>query len=130
MAAASAVRRADPQDDVMLTLAVRVAGGEVQHVPAIPGMTLMELLRANDIPIVAECGGAAVCASCHVRIAADWIDRLDPPATEERDRLDDIPAAGDNSRLACQIRMTDELDGLAFELQPDSVKALSAGGHR
>jgi 2Fe-2S ferredoxin len=111
------------EDERIFALRVRVGGGQTAVLPAIEGLSLMELLRANDVPIVAECGGAAVCASCHVRIAAHWLDQLPPVGDEEASRLDDIPTASDDSRLACQIRMTADLDGLEVELQPDSIKS-------
>lgn len=73
------------------------------------------------LPIKAECGGACVCATCHVRIPQSWQHLLPPPSDEELAKLDEIPGADENSRLACQLMMTDELDGLEVELQPDSL---------
>ena len=84
---------------------------------------------ANDVALKiavlleAECGGAGVCATCHVRIPLSWQDSLPPPSDEELARLDEIADADETSRLACQIVMTDELDGLELELQPDSLIA-------
>ena len=73
------------------------------------------------LPIKAECGGVCVCATCHVRIPQVWQHLLPPPSDEELAKLDEIPGADDTSRLACQLMMTDELDGLEVELQPDSL---------
>ena len=64
---------------------------------------------------------AGVCATCHVRVPDHWSDRLDTPDDDEHGKLDEIPSANDNSRLCCQIRMTDALDGLHLELQADSL---------
>jgi 2Fe-2S ferredoxin len=73
------------------------------------------------LPIKAECGGAGVCATCHVRIPSSWQRLLPPPSPEELAKLDEIPGADDTSRLACQLMMTEELDGLIVEVQPDSL---------
>ncbi len=69
--------------------------------------------------IVAECGGNAVCATCHVYVDEAWLDRLAPVGADEDDLLDG--AASDrlpNSRLSCQIKITPEHDGLVLRL-PD-----------
>jgi len=109
--------------DEVVGLHVRLAGGAVARVPALDGMSVMEVLRANAWPIVAECGGAAVCASCHIRVAPRWAARLPEPGSEELAKLDEIPGAGDDSRLACQVRVTRSLEGLEFDLQADSIKS-------
>jgi len=106
----------DNEADDVVELHVRLAGGAFARVPALDGMSVMEVLRANDLPIVAECGGAAVCASCHIRVAPVWAERLPEPDGEELAKLDEIPGAGDDSRLACQIRVTRSLEGLEFDL--------------
>ncbi len=69
--------------------------------------------------IVAECGGNAMCATCHVYVDGDWLSRL-PAVTADEDALLDGTAAErrPNSRLSCQIKMTPELDGLVLML-PD-----------
>jgi 2Fe-2S ferredoxin len=88
-------------------------------------MHLVELMRAHGLPVKAECGGAGACATCHVHVPAAWRHRLPPPSNEELAKLDEIPGADASSRLACQITMTVELDGLVLELQPDSRLASS-----
>ena len=104
-----------------LTLNVRLADGGHFRPEAAPGLRIMELIRAYGLPIKAECGGAGVCATCHVRIPAAWRDLLPPPSDEETARLDELPEADDTSRLACQLIMTDALDGLELEVQPGSL---------
>lgn len=104
-----------------LRLHVRLADGAHFQPDAAAGYGLMELMRAYGLPIKAECGGACVCATCHVRVAEAWRHLLPPPTTEELAKLDEIPDADDSSRLACQLLMTDDLDGLEVELQPDSL---------
>ena len=66
-----------------------------------------------DIPgILATCGGSCSCATCHVYVDEDWVDKLPDPALEESDMLDTAHDLKDNSRLSCQIVVSEELDGL------------------
>jgi ferredoxin, 2Fe-2S len=104
-----------------LTLHVSLVDGTRFHPEAASGFRVMELMRAYGLPIKAECGGACVCATCHVRVPAAWHHLLPPPTDEELAKLDEIPGADETSRLACQLVMTDDLDGLELELQPDSL---------
>lgn len=76
------------------------------------GWTVMEALRDAGLPIIAECGGACACATCHVYIDAAWREKTGEASPMEQDMLDfgyDVRA---NSRLSCQIKVTQELDGL------------------
>ncbi|MCB1515576.1 MAG: 2Fe-2S iron-sulfur cluster binding domain-containing protein [Hyphomicrobiaceae bacterium] len=114
------ISETDWQDPPILRLSVRLKDGERRDHDAIPGLHLVELMRAHEVPVKAECGGAGVCATCHIRIPAAWRDLLPPPTDEELAKLDEIPGADESSRLACQITMTDELDGLEIDLQHDS----------
>ena len=67
----------------------------------------------NDIPgILATCGGSCSCATCHVYVDDDWLDKLPGPELEESDMLDTAHDLKDNSRLSCQIVVSEELDGL------------------
>jgi len=81
----------------------------------------MEVIRDANLPLAAECGGACACATCHVYVADQWIDKLPAQQTQEIEMLDFGVAVQENSRLSCQIKMTDELDGLAVTLAPDSL---------
>ncbi len=84
------------------------------------GSSVMEGAIQNNIPgIVAECGGACSCATCHVYIAQEWRDRVGPQGAMERAILDYAAGVAPNSRLSCQIRVTDSLDGLVVSL-PES----------
>ncbi len=70
--------------------------------------------------ITAECGGVLSCATCHVYVDQAWCARVGPPGDDELDMLDAVAAERrDNSRLSCQIEVSDELDGLVVEL-PDA----------
>jgi ferredoxin, 2Fe-2S len=97
-------------------------------IEATTGFSAMELIRASGVPIKAECGGAGVCATCHCRVPDNWMPHLPRPTIDELEKIDELPAADDRSRLACQIHITDALAGLILELQPDSV-ANSARGN-
>ncbi|MWD29887.1 2Fe-2S iron-sulfur cluster binding domain-containing protein [Aquicoccus sp. SCR17] len=89
--------------------------GETRSVEAEPGLSVMEAARRAGIAwIVAECGGACSCATCHVRVDADWMDRVGAPGAGEQDMLDFAENVGDTSRLSCQIVVTDALDGLVL----------------
>ena len=77
----------------------------------------MENAVKNGIPgIVAECGGACSCATCHVHVAPEWIDRLPALSGDEDDLLDSSPGRDSNSRLSCQIPFSDALDGLSVTI--------------
>ena len=108
-------------DSPFLQLNVRLADGTHFKPEAASGFRVMELIRAYGLPIRAECGGAGVCATCHVRIPAAWNQLLPPPSDEELAKLDEIPNADDTSRLACQIVMTGDLDGLELEIDAGSL---------
>jgi 2Fe-2S ferredoxin len=108
-------------EESFLTLNVMMPDGVRHRAEAAPDFSVMELARAYGIPVVADCGGSAVCATCHVRVSDEWLAHLPPPSDEELARLDEIPDADENSRLSCQLRMTDALDGLEVTFQPDSI---------
>jgi len=119
---AAAARQAPADDeDKILKIHIYLADGSHFRREAIAGLRLLDLLRMYGFPVKAECGGACVCGTCHIRVPARWQHVLSPPTDEELAKLDDLPTADETSRLACQIETTDEMDGLEFELQPDSL---------
>ena len=82
-------------------------------VEAANGTTVMENAIKNSVPgIEAECGGACACATCHVYVDLEWQDVVGGPDIMEEDMLDFAWEGKPNSRLSCQIKVTDELDGL------------------
>lgn len=85
-----------------------------EHVVTVrSGITVMEAAIDNSVPgIVAECGGACSCATCHVYVDPAWAGRLVPPDALESDMLDCALDRRETSRLSCQIQLTEELDGL------------------
>jgi 2Fe-2S ferredoxin len=94
--------------------------GAEHELEALEGWRVMEVIRDWDIGIKAECGGALACATCHVYVDPEWYDRLIPMSDEEEERLDDAMLVKSNSRLSCQILMSDDLDGLRVRLAPGS----------
>ena len=83
------------------------------------GWTVMEALRDAGLPILAECGGACACATCHIYVEDGWYDRLKPPSPEETDMLDMALAVEGNSRLSCQIVCGPATDGIKVTLAPE-----------
>jgi 2Fe-2S ferredoxin len=91
--------------------------GTTYEVDAVNGSTVMENAIRNDVPgIVAECGGACACATCHVYVDDAWTEIVGPPEPMEEDMLDFASDVRPNSRLSCQIRVRDELDGLVVRV--------------
>jgi len=98
---------------------------EEHELEALEGWRVMEIIRdygMNDpqLGIKAECGGACACATCHVYVDAAWVDALPAQTDEEMDMLDSAFEVEENSRLSCQIIMSEELDGLKVTLAPGS----------
>lgn len=92
--------------------------GKEHVVEVANGMTVMEGARDNGIPgIEADCGGACACSTCHVYVDPDWVARLPAKQAMEQDMLDFAwnPDAT-RSRLTCQIKVTDALDGLRVQM--------------
>jgi 2Fe-2S ferredoxin len=87
--------------------------GTPRTVEADIGATVMETAIKNSIPgIEAECGGACACSTCHVYVDPAWREQTGEPAPMEEDMLDFAFDVRPNSRLSCQIKVTEALDGL------------------
>jgi 2Fe-2S ferredoxin len=76
----------------------------------------MEILKASEYEILATCGGMALCATCHVEVLSGG-ENLPEPEDQELDMLDTLPDSDDNSRLACQLRLTDMNNGLTVKIK-------------
>jgi ferredoxin, 2Fe-2S len=88
-------------------------GGYRREIDAPIGITLMEAATSQGVQgILALCGGACACGTCHVYVDAAWLEKLPPREEMEEGMLECAWEAGDNSRLSCQIHVTAELDGL------------------
>ena len=95
------------------------ASGVSRQVEAQIGSTVMETALRNSVPgIEAECGGACACATCHVYVSADWTEIVGKPSQMEEDMLDFAFEVRPNSRLSCQIKVTEALDGLTVTTPP------------
>jgi 2Fe-2S ferredoxin len=82
-----------------------------------PGLTVMEGAVKNNVPgIDADCGGACACATCHVYVDAAWTDKVGKPSAMEESMLDFAEAVEPNSRLSCQIKVAEALDGLVVRM--------------
>ena len=93
------------------------SSGKSHTVDVKNGLTVMEGAIQNDIPgIDADCGGGMACATCHVYVNDDWFDKIPPKEDGEEDMLDMAYEPKKNSRLSCQIIVSDELDGLTVSI--------------
>ncbi len=97
--------------------------GKIHYVEALAGWRLMEIIRDNNLPIRAECGGSGTCSTCHVYIDAIWRDKIPPAMMDELHLLESSKAFDpERSRLSCQIMMVNELDGMTISLVPQKEK--------
>ena len=91
--------------------------GNTHTVEVAEGLTVMEGAIQNNIPgIDGDCGGGMACATCHVYVNDDWFDKITPKEDGEEDMLDMAFEPKKNSRLSCQIIISDELDGLTVSI--------------
>lgn len=86
--------------------------------PTDMNLNVMEVLRSYDLPVEGTCGGMALCASCHCYIESDH--ELSDASDDEEDMLDQAFFVEDNSRLSCQIRISESIDGIQLKLAPVS----------
>src|SRR5271163_4586080 len=87
--------------------------GTARTIEAEVGSTVMETAIKNGVPgIEAECGGACACSTCHVYVEEAWREKVGEPSPMEEDMLDFAYEVKPNSRLSCQIKVRDDLDGL------------------
>ena len=84
--------------------------------PTDMNFNLMEVFKAHELPVEGTCGGMALCASCHCYVNSEH--ELTEPSEDEEDMLDQAFFVEDNSRLSCQIKINESLDGLEVKLAP------------
>jgi ferredoxin len=89
--------------------------GQEKSVEAQAGATLLDVISDNGIPVIGVCGGSGVCASCQVRIAPESVPQTTPPENQELDVLE-MFQADDGVRLACQVVLSEQSDGLRVVL--------------
>ena len=90
--------------------------GNAKEVKAGSNKTLLQVAHANDIDMEGACEGALACSTCHVIVADEWFAKLPAAAANEEDMLDLTYGVTRTSRLACQITVSDALDGLTVKL--------------
>jgi 2Fe-2S ferredoxin len=94
--------------------------GTLHKVEGKEGQSLMEILRGAGLSIEALCGGSCQCATCHVLIEEPWLSKLQPPSDFEAAALEDEGSEVHvNSRLACQIKWQEDLDGIVLTVAPE-----------
>jgi len=84
--------------------------------PTDMGMNMMELCKSAELPVEGTCGGMAMCASCHMYVESET--DLPEKSGDEEDMLDEAFVVEDNSRLGCQLHLSEALDGLVVRLAP------------
>jgi ferredoxin, 2Fe-2S len=103
----------------MPTITVRMRTGETRSINATSNHSIMETLRDNGIDeIEALCGGSCACATCHVYIDEKFKDQMPPMSSAENDLLDASDSRRANSRLSCQLILSEEFDGMEVEVAP------------
>lgn len=101
---------------IQFTIEDRDGTRQLLEIPEGINLSLMEVLKASDYTILATCGGMALCATCHVQVLAGS-QTLPPAKDAELDMLDTLPDADSDSRLACQLRVDETLNGSIFRIR-------------
>ena len=104
----------------MPTITVIDRSGTARDVQADNGLSLMEVIRDNGFDeLLALCGGCCSCATCHVYVAPEFASNLPTMSEDENDLLDSTDNRNDQSRLSCQVPVTDALEGLQVTIAPE-----------
>ncbi|HEX4375861.1 MAG TPA: 2Fe-2S iron-sulfur cluster-binding protein [Steroidobacteraceae bacterium] len=93
--------------------------GKERELDAPNGASLMEPLRDMDDGVAAICGGMCSCATCHVYVDEEWVAKIPPPMSDETDMLGDLTTRKTNSRLSCQVMLSDSLSGIKVSVAPE-----------
>lgn len=105
----------------MARMTVLDRDGKEHDIEAKPGLKIMEILRELDYGVAAICGGLCSCATCHIYIDENWVDRLPKKQSDEQELLTELsdyrPAT---SRLSCQVEFTEALSGIKVSIAPDT----------
>lgn len=101
---------------IKVTVIDREGEEHLLDAPTDMNMNMMELCKSYELPVEGTCGGMALCASCHMYVETDH--ELPEMSEDEEDMLDQAFFVEDNSRLGCQIRLHDKIDGLRVKLAP------------
>jgi 2Fe-2S ferredoxin len=109
------------KDIINVTVIDREGVEHQLEAPTDMNMNMMEVCKAYELPVEGTCGGMALCASCHCYVLSNH--ELPEASDDEEDMLDQAFFVEDNSRLGCQIRITEEIDGLKVKLAPADESA-------
>ena len=102
------------------------ANGQAHTVDAKVGETVMESAVKNSVPgIAADCGGACACATCRVYVNETWRSKTGAAEEMELSMLEFVAVSQPNCRLSCQIKVTEELDGLVVHMPPNQHEGMS-----
>lgn len=104
----------------MIRIHFETADGPVTTVDAGGGDNLLRVAQAAGMPLEGTCEGQMACSTCHVILPPDWFSRLPPAGEDEEDMLDLASGACRTSRLACQIELRPEHDGMTVRIPPES----------
>ena len=104
----------------MMRISFITASGEKVIAEAKPGDRLLEIAQAAGLPLEGTCEGQMACSTCHVVVSRDWFARLPRASEDEEDMLDLAAGVRPTSRLACQIELTEALDGLEVQIPGES----------
>ena len=99
--------------------------GEHYTVQAPLGETILDVALENDIEIEGACGGELACSTCHVIVPQDVYDKLPPKVEEEEDMLDLAWGLTDTSRLCCQLKVTEDLEGTTFRVPEETLNQMA-----
>ena len=103
----------------MSEIVIKDRDGKTHELKAEPGLTLMEIIRDSGLDIEAACGGCCACATCHVYVDNEWLDKLPNIENDEESMLDQAFNVKKESRLSCQIEYNEEFKGIILTLAPE-----------
>jgi 2Fe-2S ferredoxin len=104
----------------MPKLIVTNRAGDETEIEAENGLSVMENIRDNGFDeLLALCGGSCSCATCHIYVDDEWLDKLDELEEDENELLETSSHRESNSRLSCQIEMNDSLSGMRVTIAPE-----------
>jgi 2Fe-2S ferredoxin len=104
--------------DIKVTIIDREGNSHELVGPTDMSMNIMELCKAYELPVLGECGGMAMCATCQCYLESET--HLDEQSDAELDMLDQAFFVKPNSRLGCQIQLSEEIDGIVVRLAPEA----------
>ncbi len=104
--------------EITVTIIDREGEAHVLSAPTDMNMNVMEVCKAYDLPVLGECGGMAMCATCQCYLESETA--LPEQSDAELDMLDQAFFVKPNSRLGCQIQIQDEIDGIVLRLAPEA----------